>query len=108
MPEKMPQVGAGELFMCNTLSIRPEYRQAYLQELQTVLPQARALPGCLLLECGEKVDAPGTFMLTERWRSGLEFVNEYLPLPFYQEYLARTEAMYEGPRDVAVLTSVAG
>ncbi|WP_199254586.1 putative quinol monooxygenase [Mycolicibacterium mengxianglii] len=106
MPEMMPPINNGELFMCNTLTIRPECRLEYLRELQTVLPQAKALPGCLLLECGEKIDAPGTFILTERWRSGNEYVNEYLTLPFYQEYLAKTEAMYEGPRDVAVLSSV--
>lgn len=106
MPEKMPQVGDEELFMSNTLTIRPEYRSAYLRELQKVIPPAKALSGCLLLEVGEVVDAPGTFVLTERWRSGLEYVNEYLALPFYQEYLSRTEDMYAVPRVVAVLSSI--
>ncbi|MET0452253.1 MAG: antibiotic biosynthesis monooxygenase [Mycobacterium sp.] len=102
----MPQVDDAELFMSNTLVIRPEWRSAYLRELMTVLPQARALDGCQLLEVGEIVDTPGTFVLTERWRSGLEYVNEYLALPFYQNYLKRTEDMYAGPRKVVVLSSI--
>jgi quinol monooxygenase YgiN len=106
VPEKMPQVDEGELFMCNTLTIRPDSREAYLRELKAVLPQARALAGCLLLDVGESVDAPGTFVLVERWRNGVEYVNDYLALPFFQDYLLRTQEMYAGPRGVTVLTSI--
>ena len=106
MSEKLPEVTDGELFMSNTLAIRPEYRTEYVEALQTVLPQARALDGCLLLEVGEITDTPATFVLTERWRSGLEYLNDYLALPFYRQYLADTEKMYAGPRKVIVLSSV--
>jgi quinol monooxygenase YgiN len=106
MNEMMPQVSDDELFMSNTLSIRADRRSAFVRELQAVLPQAKALPGCLLLEVGEVRDAPGTFVLTERWRSGVEYVTEYLALPFYQEYLAHTEAMYARPREVTVLSPI--
>ncbi len=106
MPEKMPRVTDGELYMSNTLTIHTESRSAYLEELQKVVPQARALEGCLLLEVGESVEAPGTFVLTERWRNGLEYLNEYLALPFYREYLSRTEDMYAAPRNVVVLESI--
>lgn len=106
MPETMPVVTDAELFMCNTLRVKAESRSEYLRELQEVLPQARALPGCLLLEVGECVDAPATFILTERWRSGREYLHEYLALPFYRSYLSATEAMYATPRDVSVLSRV--
>jgi quinol monooxygenase YgiN len=106
MAEARPQVPAGELMMCNTLVVRPECRSAYLKALRKVLPQARGLDGCLLLEVGESIDAPSTFVLTERWRSGTEYLNEYLALPFYVEYLEATEPMYAAPRTVVVLSSV--
>jgi len=35
-----------------------------------------------------------------------EYVNEYLSLQFYQEYLRNTEQIYAAPRDVVVLTAV--
>jgi quinol monooxygenase YgiN len=107
MPEMTPEVTDGELYMSNTLTLRLERRLDYLDELLKVLPKARALPGCLLLEVGERIDAPATFVLTERWRNGLEYANEYLALPFYQDYLSATEAMYAAPRNVSVLSSIA-
>ncbi len=106
MSEAMPQVTADELFMVNTLTVRPERRVAYLQELDSVLPHARELDGCLLLEVGELADAPATFILIERWRNGLEYVNEYLNLPFFRTYLTRTEDMCARPRRVVVLASI--
>jgi len=55
---------------------------------------------------GERVDRPATFVLTERWRNGKEYVDEYLSLQFYQEYIRNTEQMYAAPRDVVVLKAV--
>jgi len=106
MPEAMPEITDGELTMSNTLVVRPEEREAYLAELRKVLPLARQLAGCMFLEVGERVGSPATFVLTERWRNGKEYVNEYLNLPFYQDYIRNTEQMYAAPRDVAVLTAV--
>lgn len=106
MPEAVPQVTDAELMMCNTLMVRSEDRDAYIDQLKKVLPQARALAGCLLLEVGESVERQGTFVLTERWRSGKEYVDEYLLLPFYQEYLANTEQMYAEPRQVVLLSTL--
>lgn len=106
MPEAMPTVDTGELMMCNTLFVALEHRERYAEELQKVLPLARELPGCLALEVGERTDAPGTFILTERWANGEQYINEYLALPFYQEYLTATEAMYAQPRQVQVLRSL--
>ena len=105
-PEQLPQVTDGELMMSNTLVIKPELREEYLSELRRILPLARRLPACLSLEVGEVIDQPGTFLLSERWRSGTEYLNEILRLDFYQRYLERTEAHYAVPRTVAVLTSV--
>ncbi|MGV9801377.1 putative quinol monooxygenase [Mycobacterium sp. NPDC003449] len=107
MPEMMPAVTDDELYASVTLTIRPECRLEYLNELRRVLPQARALPGCRLLEVGEHIDAPATFILTERWRSGLEYLNEYLTLPFFQDYLSATEPMYAAPLSAVVLRPVA-
>jgi quinol monooxygenase YgiN len=106
MTEAMPQVTGGELMMSNTLVVHPDHREGYLDELRKVLPLARRLDGCMFLEVGEIVESPGTFVLTERWRNGAEYVNEYLALPFYQEYLRNTEQMYAAPRDVVVLVAV--
>lgn len=103
----MPQVSDAELIMSNTLMVRPEYRSAYLEELRKVLPKARALEGCLFLEAGESVGTPAMFILTERWRNGNEYLNDYLALPFYREYLTKTEQMYAAPRHVVVLAAVA-
>jgi quinol monooxygenase YgiN len=100
------QVSDGELTMSNTLIVRPEHRRAYIHALQKVVPYARSLAGCLFLEVGGRSDSPGTFVLTERWRNGNEYVNDYLALPFYQEYLAKTEPMYAAPRNVVVLNAV--
>ena len=105
-PEEMPQVSDEELMMCNTLVIKPEYREEYLGELRRVLTPARALPACLSLEVGEAIDRPGTFVLSERWRSGKEYVEEILQLDFYQRYLAESEPMYAAPRVVSVLQAV--
>jgi quinol monooxygenase YgiN len=105
-PEAMPQVSDDELMMCNTLMIKKEYRDEYLTELRRVLPLARRLPACLSLEVGEVAGQPGTFVLSERWRSGAEYVNEILQLDFYQRYLKRTEPHYAAPRSVSVLQSV--
>lgn len=104
--EEMPTVTDEELMMSNTLVIKPEHRDAYLSELRQVLSQARELPACLSLEVGEVVTQPGTFVLSERWRNGNEYVNDVLRLPFYQRYLERSEPMYAAPRGVLVLTSV--
>ena len=104
--EEMPQVVDGELMMSNTLVIKPEHRQEYLDELREILPQARRLDACISLEAGEVADRPGTFVLSERWRSGTEYLNEVLQLPFYQRYLERSEPFYAAPRAVVVLTSV--
>lgn len=104
--EEMPAVSDGELMMSNTLVISPEHREEYLSELEGVLSQARQLPACLSLEVGEVVTRPGTFVLSERWRSGSEYVNEVLRLPFYQRYLERSERFYAAPRSVLVLRSV--
>ncbi len=106
MTEAMPRVTEGELMMSNTLVVHPDHREGYLDELRKVLPLARMLAGCVFLEVGEIIDRPGTFMLTERWRNGEEYLNEYLALPFYQEYLRNTEQMYAAPRDVVVLNSI--
>ena len=106
MAEAMPLVNDGELMMSVTLIVRSGYRLAYIDALQKVLPHARSLPGCLFLEVGERADSPGTFVLTERWRNTNEYVNDYLTLPFYQEYLATSEPMYAVPRNVVVLTAV--
>lgn len=106
MTEAMPLVTGGELMMSNTLVVHPDHREGYLDELRKVLPLARMLDGCMFLEVGEVVESPGTFVLTERWRSGEEYVNEYLALPFYQEYLRNTEQMYAAPRGVVVLTTI--
>lgn len=105
-PEEMPQVSNEELMMCNTLVIKPEYREEYLSELRRILPLARRLPACLSLEVGEVTGQPGTFLLSERWRSGSEYVNEILGLDFYQRYLNHTEPHYAVPRTVVVLQSV--
>ncbi len=107
LAEAMPQVTDGELMMINTLVVRPELRLAYIDALHRVLPQARSLPGCLWLEVGERVDSPGTFVLAERWRNGNEYLNEYLALPFFRDYVEETEQMYAAPRDVVVLTALA-
>ena len=104
--EQMPQVSDGELMMSNTLVIAPEHRDEYLEELRLVLAPARQLEACLSLEVGEVGDQPGTFVLSERWRSGREYVEEVLALPFYQRYLERSEPFYAAPRSVLVLTSV--
>lgn len=104
--EQLPQVTDGELMMCNTLVIKPELREEYLSELRRILPLARRLPACLSLEVGEVVDRPGTFVLSERWRSGTEYLNEILQLDFYQRYIGRTETHYAVPRTVAVLQPV--
>lgn len=108
MPEAMPEITDGELMMSNTLIVRPDKREAYLVELRRVLPLARQLAGCLFLEVGEKVGSPATFVLTERWRNGQQYLNEYLNLDFYQEYLRNTEQMYAAPREVVVLAVVSG
>ena len=105
MPEQMPLVTDQELIMQNTLVIKPEVREAYLAALRTVLPQARALPGNRVVEVGESIETPGTFHLFERWRSGTQYLHEYLQLPFYQNYLAETEDMYAEPRQVTVLAA---
>ena len=104
MSETMPNVSDAELVMCNTLVIAPEHREEYLDELHKVLPQARALEACTLLEVGEVADRPGTFVLFERWRSGTEYLSQVLALPFYQRYLEASEPFYSGPRQVLVLT----
>lgn len=104
--QEMPQVVDGELMMSNTLVIKPEHRQEYLDELRASLPQARRLDAYISLEAGEVADQPGTFVLSERWRSGTEYLNEILQLPFYQRYLERSEPFYAAPRAVLVLTSV--
>lgn len=106
MTEAMPQVTGGELSMSNTLVVHPDHREAYLDELRKVLPVARNLAGCMFLEVGESVASPGTFVLTERWRNGEEYVNDYLTLPFYQDYLRHTEQMYAAPRNVVVLHTI--
>ena len=103
--EPIHEVTDGELMLCNTLFIDPEHRLEYLRELREVLPQARSLPGCVLLEVGERADSPGTFILTERWRSGREFLS-YLSLPFYRRYLEASERLYAASRDAIVLTAV--
>lgn len=105
-PEAMPQVSDDELMMCNTLVIKAEHREEYLGELRRILPLARRLPACLSLEAGEVADQPGTFVLSERWRSGAEYVNEILHLDFYVRYLERTELHYAVPRTVSVLRFV--
>ena len=92
--------------MSNTLVIKPGYRDEFLRELGMVLPEARQLEACLLLEVGEVVGRPGTFVLFERWRNGKEYVDEVLQLPFFRRYLERSERFYAGPRSVLALTPV--
>ena len=92
--------------MSNTLVIDLAHREEYLSELRQVLSQARLHPACLSLEVGEVLDQPGTFVLSERWRNGTEYLNEVLRLPFYQRYLERSEPFYAGPRGVLVLQPV--
>ena len=46
-------------------------------------------------------------MLSEHWRSAREYVEEVLPLPYFQRYLAVTEPLYAVPRSVLVLTPTA-
>ncbi|WP_374948042.1 putative quinol monooxygenase [Agreia sp.] len=104
--EQMPEITDSVLVMSNTLTVDPKDREKYLEELRLVLPEARKLPGCLVLEAGEVTDMPGTFVLYERWRSGTEYVGEYLQLPFYQRYLQQSEPLYSAPRSVVVLSSV--
>lgn len=106
MAEQMPLVTDGELIMRNTLRVRPESRAEYLDEIRLVLPQARQLPGCLRLEVGESIEGPATFHLFEHWRSGTDYLERYLQLPFYQRYLTRTENMYAAPRTVTVLQEI--
>ena len=106
MPEAMPEVTDGELMMSNTLFVGPENREAYLSAIREILPKARGLDGCRSLEVGEVVGEPGTFLLTERWSNGDQYLHEYLQLPFYQEYLEKTEGLYSAPRTVAVLTPI--
>ncbi len=101
--EQMPQVSDGELMMVNTLVIKPESRDQYVAALQEVLPQARGLSACLSLEVGEVDGQPGTFVLSEHWVSGSQYLNEILALDFYQRYLEVTESMYAAPRTVVVL-----
>lgn len=105
-PEDMPQVTEGELMMVNTLVVRSDCREEFMDELRRILPLARQLPACLALEVGEVVDQSGTFVLTERWRSGNEYLHEILGLDFYQRYLAASEPLYAAPRSVLVLRSV--
>ena len=105
--QPMPLVSDAELMMSVTLVIAPEHREQYLDELRDVLPSARREPACLSLEVGEMADRPGTFVLSERWRSGNEYVHHVLPLPYFQRYLERTEPLYAVPRTVIVLTPVA-
>lgn len=104
--EAMPEFGDGELMMSNTLMIRVECREEFLSELRRIVPQARVLPACLALEVGEVAAQPGTFVLSERWRSGREYVEEVLRLDFYQRYLQRSEPLYSAPRKVVVLQAV--
>lgn len=107
MCEKLPPgVTDAELTMVNTLFVKPDLWFAYRAALLEILPQARALDACLMLEVGEVVGQPGTVMLTERWRSGAEYVNDITQLPMYQKYLSASESMYERPRIVVVLTPI--
>ncbi|WP_438453209.1 putative quinol monooxygenase [Streptomyces asiaticus] len=107
MAEEMPAgITDGEVMMINTLYINPGRWDEYQAALQEILPQARALEACLVLEAGQVADEPGTVILTERWRSGVEYVTEVLKLPMFEKYLAATEAMYAKPRTVVVLNSL--
>ena len=105
--EEMPDgVSQGELMMVNTLHIKEDSWVNYLAALNEILPQARALDACLLLEAGHVIDRPVTVMLVERWRSGVEYVTSVLQLPMYQKYLELTESMYASPRSVMVLDAL--
>ena len=105
--EAMPEVSDGELMMNNTLVVKPEHRDTYLAAIREILPLARELSGCRSLEVGEVAGQPGTFVLSERWRNGNEYLHEYLQLSFYQKYLQTTEGLYAVPRTVLVLDPVA-
>ena len=105
--EQVPQAVDEPLVMNVTLVIEPEHRERYLAALREVLPPARAEEACVRLDVGEVADRPGTFVLSEHWRSAREYVEEVLALPFFRRYLEVTEPLYAVPRAVLVLTPVA-
>lgn len=104
--EQVPQAVDGPLVMNVTLVIAPEHREQYLRALRAVLPPARAEAACVHLDVGEVAERPGTFVLSEHWRSAKEYVQEILPQSYFQQYLEVTEPLYAVPRSVLVLEPV--
>lgn len=104
--EQVPQAVDEPLVMNVTLVFEPEDREQFLSALHEVLPQARAEAACLHLDVGEVADRPGTFVLSEHWRSAKEYVEEILRLPYFRKYLEISEPLYAVPRTVRLLTPV--
>jgi quinol monooxygenase YgiN len=95
-----------QLFMNNTLTIKPERRKEFLAALREVLPAARAEPDCLYLHVGESVAEPGVFVLSEGWKDLAEYRDVILRKPYFQAYLRVSESAYARPRIVVPLTPV--
>ena len=89
-----------------TLYIAPEHREAFLEALHGLLPQARQEPGCHFVHAHEVADEPGTFVLLEHWRDLEEYRDEVLQKDYFTAYLAASEAMYAKPRVITMLNPI--
>lgn len=51
------------------LTIRPEHRAAFVQQMQTLIQASLAEAGCLSFGCYEDVALPHSFVVLEEWES---------------------------------------
>lgn len=75
-------------FIIGSLKFRPGTRDAFIAEMQPIVTQIRAEPGCLFFEFNPKVDEPDTGVLCECFVDDAAH-REHKATPYMQDLFAR-------------------
>ena len=89
------------------LKIKPEFREAFENELMSVREMCIAEKECLVFDVERRSDDPTVYLLVESWSDLDYFEGVQLNRDYYPPYFAKIESMLAAPREVHYWTRLA-
>jgi quinol monooxygenase YgiN len=86
------------------LQVKPERREQFLTETESLLAGTRVEEGNLLYELYEKVGEENSFMMIEQWRDA-EAVSSHNTSAHFTAFAAKADEFLAAPLDVRVFSA---
>jgi quinol monooxygenase YgiN len=89
------------LFLHVAIQVAPKDVPAFLEALKPCWQACVNEPECLFFDVTQDPENPGSFRFVEAWSKGKEwFIKHQITKPYYAPYLAITQPMWVGEREL--------